>query len=386
MVIVPVCAVVKAQTLGTEAEDKVFDFITEVMGIDTAKYEITQRAYSASYPSKYGSSVKEELTTLVLNSIDGSEIEANVIFHNGYIYGSTFSLYGPISKDQAFNVSSLEKAKNALSRYQNFTSKLGIYNDEVPSALMMLSSVKELAPLSMTNGNMKMQITCSGPNLETREDYNINIKFFHTNNGVDNTWKCLSVGFECIYGTIRFVFVDRWGLYSTYSTSLPCLSEIDAKAIAWEAAKNYQIKLVTANNSTVLVTPTWPESPTVDSSIIMTLGQLYNGSESLGLSMGSTPRDGLTLYPLWQFLFYCQPIGGMQGIQVGVWGDTKEIAYCGSYGHYGAPDSSPASTPTPSPTEENSQTQDFTLPVTLATVAMVALAVGILVYFKRRKG
>jgi hypothetical protein len=230
--IVQDCTVVKAQTLETQAENNVFQFITEVMGIDTAKYEITRRSYSDSNPSKYGGSVNQELTTLVLNSSEGSAIKANVIFHNGYIYGSTFNLYGPISKDQAYNISSLEKAKNTLLRYQNFTSKLGISNDQVPSVLMMLSSVKELSTSSVTNGNMKMQITCSGPNSETREDYNINIEFFYTNNGVDNTCKCLSVGFDCIYGTTQFQFVDRWGLYSAYSTSLPCLSESDAKAIA----------------------------------------------------------------------------------------------------------------------------------------------------------
>ena len=43
-------------------------------------------------------------------------------------------------------------------------------------------------------------------------------------------------------------------------------------------------------------------------------------------------------------------------------------------------------TQTPTPTPDDNQPGDFTLPIILAAVVVVAVAVGALVYFKRRKG
>ena len=385
LVVVPVWATAEAQTLETKAEDNIFQFITDVMGIDTSAYEVTHHSYSASYPSKYGGIVKEELITLIINSTDESSIVANVIMNNGYVYSSVFTLYGQISRDMAYNVSSVEKAKNILSRYQNFTSKLGVSSNEVPSALMMLSPVTELAPLTVTNGNMKMQITSAKPRSEIRLDYNIDFKFVYTENGVDSSWRVLGVGFDCIYGNTEFQFADTWGLFSSYSTELPCLSESEAEAIAWEAAENYQIELLNVeDNSTISITPKWPETLTVESDMDMVAGQLYNDSRLIGLSMGSSPRDPLTLYPLWKFLFYVEPMGDIVGVQVGVWGDTKEVAYCGTYGFYGMPETSlspqptetsPEQIPSPQPTEE-APTPNALQPSTIIVTSDTALIVA----------
>ncbi|MCW4009532.1 MAG: hypothetical protein NWF05_02790 [Candidatus Bathyarchaeota archaeon] len=411
LVIVLVCVVAKAQTLDNKVEDNVFDFITEVMGIDTAKYEVTHNSYSANYPSNFGGSVKEELTTLTLSSSDGSLIEADVQFNNGYM-AAFFYLYGPVVEEQQYNVSSLEKAQGILSRYQNFSSQLGTSSDEVPSALMMLSSVKELSPSSITNGNMKMQITTSEPSINPPVDYDTRIAFYYTANGIDSTRKCLVLEFCRSYGVTQILFVDTWGLFSIYSADLPCLSESEARVVAWDAAKNYQIKLLnTEDNSTISVTPTWPEKTTVESDMDMVTGQLYNDSRLLGLSMGNTSRDGLTLYPLWKFLFYFdKPIGDMQGIQVGVWGDTKEIAYCGTYGFYGTPNNSsspPLTTPSPMPSSGSVSSQQpsmttnapspepgtSTSPITSSTALIVAsvfaisavAATAVLILKKRRR-
>jgi hypothetical protein len=39
----------------------------------------------------------------------------------------------------------------------------------------------------------------------------------------------------------------------------------------------------------------------------------------------------------WQFYFYFKggEIGGYSGVQVGIWGDTKEINFCSGFGFYG---------------------------------------------------
>jgi hypothetical protein len=58
-------------------------------------------------------------------------------------------------------------------------------------------------------------------------------------------------------------------------------------------------------------------------------------------------RDPLTLYPYWQFVFHInETIAGNVGIQVSLWGDTKEIVYCHGYGFLGSPDSTPSSSQT----------------------------------------
>ena len=378
---VPVCSVVKAQTVDAKTESKVLSFINDVMAIDVSRYEITERYYGSSNPSKYGGSVKEEHITIYLSSSDGSKIKANAVFDNGYIYNMAFTLYGPVASEQAYNVSSLEKARNVLVRYQGFTSKLGVSSGAVPEALNMLSSVSELSSQSVTSGNMNMDIKNQGPISDIRLDYNIKFRFFYTENGVVNTWKCLAVGFDCSYGITEFLFSDTWGLFSVDSNSInpqnpSYVSEADAKEIAWDAAKNYQITLV---NSTT-ITPVWPETLVVDFSMNMVSGQALNDSWAVGMDIGSRERDGLTLYPLWQFLFYFdEPIGSMQGIQVGVWGDTKEIAYCDSYGFYGQT----YQVPTPTPVVFQLSASNI---VYIAAVLAVAITItAAIIVLKKRK-
>ena len=72
---------------------------------------------------------------------------------------------------------------------------------------------------------------------------------------------------------------------------------------------------------------------------------LSNASYSVSLTMvpyrfiddynpSQIERDPLTLYPYWVVLFYFnEPIAGVEGMQVGVWGDTGEILYCSGFGY-----------------------------------------------------
>ena len=52
---------------------------------------------------------------------------------------------------------------------------------------------------------------------------------------------------------------------------------------------------------------------------------------------GKIARDPLKLYPYWQLYFYFPggEIGDYSGIQLGIWGDTKEIIYCSGFGFHG---------------------------------------------------
>jgi hypothetical protein len=122
-------------------------------------------------------------------------------------------------------------------------------------------------------------------------------------------------------------------------------------------------------------------------------GQIYKRlPEDNFVDPGNVTRDPLALYPLWQMVFYFHDnIGDVVGVQVGVWGDSEEVAYISEYGYLG-PYVIPTPTPTISPTpaltpspESTPRTETF--PATLVFVAAVGIAlaaIGLLIYLKKR--
>ena len=138
-------------------------------------------------------------------------------------------------------------------------------------------------------------------------------------------------------------------------------------------------------------------------------GQIYNRDpEDHFVSGGNATRDPLALYPQWQMVFYFnKSIGGAVGIQVGVWGDTKEVAYISEYGYLGGqggnpttpttpspsmeptptPSSSPEpiSTPTSTPYHEPQQTEQEIIIGAGVAAAVIVAFLGLLIYLIKRK-
>jgi hypothetical protein len=116
--------------------------------------------------------------------------------------------------------------------------------------------------------------------------------------------------------------------------------------MAWDLVKAYSEKLTFyqtgEDNVTKMVKPDWSQM-TSDVGFTMIPGQQYNNSlnddllsQGTGVSMGNTTRAPLALYPFWSAIFYfSKPIDNIVGIQVGIWGDTKEVAYIDTYGYLG---------------------------------------------------
>jgi hypothetical protein len=128
----------------------------------------------------------------------------------------------------------------------------------------------------------------------------------------------------------------------------------------------------------VTVNPDWSKvTSTIDLGMIS--GQTYNNSLNDVLHFGSpgnTTRDPLALYPLWQatFSFNQYVGGGITGLQVGVWGDTKEIAYCGTMGYLG--DSGTPLTSTDQPTATANQPTQFPVsPIVILSIVVAAIVV-----------
>jgi hypothetical protein len=374
------------------AEDKLRTFLSEVVGIDLAKYNMTNVGSGINYPSEFGGLVKEEGASFYLESND-SKISVHGIFDNGLVYWlMIYPMQGSIIYAQQPSTNALDESRNILQRYQTFAENYGIGTSHLTPALSMLSSVKASSPSTTLNtlnnitgfvpsvtaaGNMKQETTQTG------------IKWIYTDKGVDMPDKCMVIDF----GSNELLFADTWNLYTVGSFSV--ISEDEVAQIAFAAAKNYDLTLIGENDTLIHAKPDWTNM-TSDIILNMIAGQIYNKiPEDHFVNPGNATRDPLALYPMWETVFYfSKSIGNTVGIAVGVWGDTKEIAYISPYGYLGGSGentTTPTTPTTPSPSIEptpnsNSELFPTTLDIAASVIVIVVVGAGLLVYFKKRNG
>jgi hypothetical protein len=342
------------------AKDKLPEFLSQVIGLDLTKYNITNQGYGVTYPSRYGGVVKEENIIFTLDSKD-SKIAVAGVFDNGYIYWINFyPMEGSIIYAKQPSTNAFEETKNILQRYQTFTQNYGVDSSHIALALSMLSNVVDTPSLSANPNNLNsisnfasLSATSENMTLKSSES---GIGWGYSANGVGIPNKSMGIDF----GSNTFTFADTWDLYSIGSFSV--LSKDEALNVALTAAKNYNLTLASEKDALTIVKPDW-SSITYDIGLNMIPGQTYNTSLNNALNfatVGDTTRNPLALYPLWQVIFYFNNSvgGGITGIQVGVWGDTKEIAYCSTYGFLG--DSIASSTPTAQPSASPLQQEQTT--------------------------
>lgn len=135
------------------AKDKLAVFMSEVIGLDLTKYNITNEGYGVSYPSEFGGLVKREHVIFTLDSSD-SKIEAGAVFDNGFIYWINFNpLSGSMIYTTQPSTDALVESRSMLQRYQAFAQKCGINASHITSALNLLSSVPDAPPANAYSGN-----------------------------------------------------------------------------------------------------------------------------------------------------------------------------------------------------------------------------------------
>ncbi|MDR2707923.1 MAG: hypothetical protein LBB87_04180, partial [Nitrososphaerota archaeon] len=142
-----------------------------------------------------------------------------------------------------------------------------------------------------------------------------------------------------------------------------------------------------ADGVEVEVRPDWSNMRS-EVGLLMIPGQQYNNpinNELLAQGTGvnfSAGRDALTLYPFWTAVFYFSyPIGNVYGVQVGVWGDTGEVAYCWEQGFLG----NSQNTYDDSPSEQTNSTGNLLGLAVFALVVFVAVVVVVVFVKKNRK-
>lgn len=365
------------------AEEKLQKFLSEVLGIDMAKYNMTNIGSGFNYPLWFSGVVKEEGVNFYLESND-SMISVSSFFDNGILTWLTVHVMnGSIIYARQPPTNALDETRNILQRYQIFAENYAIGTAHLTSAINLLSSVKlssnatlnmlnnltGFVPLNATSNSMKMETTATG------------IKWIYTERGVDMPNKCLVIDF----GGNGLFFADTWNLYTVGCFSV--ISEAEAVEIAFAAAKSYNLTLVGEGGVLIHVQPDW-SNMTYTIVLNMIPGQIYTRDPNdHSVNPGSAVRDPLALYPLWESVFYFgKNVGHTVGIAVGVWGDTKEIAYITPYGYLGNTEgnqTAPAATPPESsPSEvpmepENNSSLNAYLIVGLAIVAIVAAVAAI---------
>jgi hypothetical protein len=343
MLMVPLVSVSNAETQTLTAKEKTQLFLSSVIGIDMTKYVAIRDSSGVSYPSTFGGLVKQETEGFDFKAADGSELQGMAMYDNQFVAAFVLSITGSATYSNLYSTNALSAAKNILAKYGAFAQTCNINSPCLNSATAMLSDVGALATSNTTSGNTKMEITSSASTSDNTTS--TQIAWVYTANNVDAQPKQLSISFTSFDGGVQVNFVDTWGLYSVADNDL---SQAEATSIAWQAAQNYRFAMGNENGVTTYVQPVWANvTPSVG--IAMVPGQEFNDSlvKTLNWTAGSTVRDPLTLYPLWQTVFYLnQSVGDAVGVQVGVWGDTTEVAYCSEFSYFGLSGPSTTAEPT----------------------------------------
>ncbi|MDR2707924.1 MAG: hypothetical protein LBB87_04185 [Nitrososphaerota archaeon] len=329
---VSVCSVGVVGVSGFTAKDKLPVLLSDVFGLDLSKYTITNDGYGVRYED--GGYIEVEQCGFKLVDENGGMVSVMSEFYNGFpewvfISPSTGSLYYVIEPPDG----SVEQLRNVFERYVIFAEKYGIDTVDATVALDLLSRVSgslprsELSPTKVSSDNMSLYIS------QRSFGFGCVIDGFDIPN---KTW-------GITFNNDRISFHDRFELYGVWG--LGVFSEEEFTSFAFDLAKKFCDASVFYEDKygvMVEVKPDWSKKRS-DVGFLMIPGQFYNSSrnnnfleQGTGVNMGSTVRDALTLYPMWTANFYfSQPIGNIEGIQVGVWGDTKEVAYCDVNGFLG---------------------------------------------------
>jgi hypothetical protein len=115
-----------------------------------------------------------------------------------------------------------------------------------------------------------------------------------------------------------------------------------------------------------------------DDSIIEVKPDLSHVTSDVSFSM--IPRNS-ALYPFWSVYYYFdKPVYSDYGIQVGLWGDTKQIAYCQGLTTLGDPPPTSAAQ-----SADNANSPAVLLAVAGAIVLVVAISAAVVIKKRRSK-
>jgi hypothetical protein len=292
-----------------------------------------------------------------------STLYFNFNFVNGNLWYCTLNvikgkpIYAPtVSTDV------ITQSKNILSKYQSFaTQNYAGDTSYISLAENMLDDVSELKNTVLTSSEAKMEIqnrieTSTNSKNQIHALQFSQIKLYFSKDGSDYPSKGLSLQF--LNGSLSDV-CDTCSII--YIGAPNVLSRQEALDMAWTAANNFNLSFISENGSTYEVKPDLTNATVED------------------IHLSYTLRNSTQLHPLWFiYIFFNQSINGDYGIQVSIWGDTKEVYNCQALTTLGTPDI--PSTPLPSESTVSQPTQDNTLWFVMLGVTTAVIAVMLVVW------
>lgn len=309
----------------SEKDAKLRSFLSDVVGINLAAYDVTV------IPPNSSSSSNVQIVSLNLSShTGGGGMMAYGFFTNGYM--EIIELRGPAQGSISYLVQpspdALEESKNVLQRYKQFIEAYGIDTGYVSRALALINNVTSTAsPAEPSNFNSFADfpnITARSENMTMRATGN-RLKFFFEANQLEFETKSFSLAFEL--NTFRFS--DTWDLYEIGSVN--CIPKEEATQIGLNSAKACKITLKDGTLATAEVRP----NPTNVHLAMVPRSESGNGTSGAKLSV----QAPMILFPQWQLIFALtseqksrinseQVSPQVVGVSVKIWGDTKEVASC----------------------------------------------------------
>jgi hypothetical protein len=305
-----------AEVLTTETSvmDKTDRFLSEVVGLDLTKYNVTRWEINTTLPDYYPFNItryfREQAVAYHLDS-EVSNITLDCYFKKGQItYCMLYVVDGLPIYSQTESRDIKQTTESMLQNYQLFvTQNYGIENSYIIQAQNMFSHIPEVEALTQVNNNVKLDISYNDMN-RTR------IQWIYTENGTDVPKKRLELQLD--KNGDLFFFLDNWSLYTV--GTLETISEEEFVNLALEAINNTMLTFILDENGTTVEIKPDMTNATYDA------------------WLGILPRHSDKLYPYWQAFFYFEkPVYSTVGMQVGIWGDTCEIEYCSGLSILGPP-------------------------------------------------
>ena len=266
--------------------DKVANLLNNVAQIDTTQYKITLLSNTLEFRQDFG--VAEEVLKYSLTSSQ-SNLDVDLRFRANHLsrYQLTQIESNPIyQQTQPGDI--LQIAKGTLDRYKSYSGDY--YLEEMSN---LLSAVNKTDNLSITQGNLKLQITVSAAQTE--------FLWMYSEKGIDFSAKSLRMTFE---NRVLTGLTDGYFLFTVGSINL-AISEDQAIA----SAKNY------------VKTLTW----TID-------GRQITGfntqDQPVSVQLLPHPRgNSVALIPYWYVVLSLDQTysGGINEVSVGLFADTGRV-------------------------------------------------------------
>jgi len=278
--------------------EKALSILSDVFGLDLSHYNVTLRV---TEPQTGQSAVVYTLES------DDSVVSAHSLFiGDSFEYCNLYIDKGSPVYIQESSTDLLEQSRTVLQRYRSFVTQNGKSADYIFQMQELLNHVSEPKTTSITEGNMRLNITMyQARGLDTPLQ---TFQWFYVDNDIEASRKSVTLSYtEGILTSLS----DSWNLYSVGSSA--SITQEEAESIAYKAAQDYNIEFLAEDNSTY--------TEKADVSDVTT---------KVTVSMQQRSADE-ALFPYWdvQFWFNGRPHGSqVRGIEVCVWGDTKQVESC----------------------------------------------------------